>query len=64
MLTPYGGEMRDEPSYAELLLMYLIFVTVVSMERKEHSRNLLDDLASLKARRLGRWEGIKWHRGC
>ena len=64
MLMPYGGEMRDEPSYAELLLMYWIFGTAVSMERKEHSRNLLDDLTSLKARRLGRREGIKRHRGC
>ena len=64
MLTPYGEEMRDEPSYAELLLMYWIFGTAISMERKEHSRNLLDDLASLKARRLGRREGIKRHRGC
>jgi hypothetical protein len=34
MLTPYGGEMRDEPSYAELLLMYWIFGTAVSMERR------------------------------
>jgi hypothetical protein len=64
MLTPYGGEMRDEPSYTELLLMYWSFGTVVSMERKEHSRNLLDNLASLKARRLGRREGIEQHRGC
>ena len=29
------------------------------MEREEHSRNLLDDLASLKARRLGRREGVR-----
>ncbi len=56
--------MRDAPSYTEMLLMYWIFVTALSMERKEHSRNLLDDLASLKARRLGRREGIIWHRVC
>jgi hypothetical protein len=29
------------------------------MEKEEHSRNLLDDLTSLKARRLGRREDIK-----
>jgi hypothetical protein len=56
--------MRDKPSYAELLLMYWIFGTAVSMERKEHSQILLDDLAFLKARRLGRREGIKRHRVC
>jgi hypothetical protein len=29
------------------------------MEKEEHSQNHLDDLASLKARRLGRREDIK-----
>ena len=36
--------------------------TVISVEREEHLRNLLGDLVSLKARRLGRREGIKWYR--
>jgi hypothetical protein len=31
----------------------------LNMEKEEHSRNLLDDLTSLKARRLGRREDIK-----
>jgi hypothetical protein len=29
------------------------------LEKEEHSRNLLDDLVSRKARRLGRREDIK-----
>ncbi len=60
MLMPYSAEMRDTPIDV-LLLMHQIFLTLLSlsMEKEEHLRNLLDDLTSLKARRLGRREDIK-----
>ncbi len=33
---------------------------LLNVKKEEHSRNHLDDLASLKARRLGRREDMKW----
>jgi hypothetical protein len=62
MLMPFGVEMRDKLSYDMHCWGCTGFLTLslLNMEKEEHLWDHLDDLASLKARRIGRREDIKW----
>jgi hypothetical protein len=53
MLALYGAETRDKSSYALLLMHWILTLPLLNIEKEEHLENHLDNLASLKAWRMG-----------